>query len=219
MTDRWIKVDLWWIEEGRIFKSLRKNNAGSNIAALKTYIAIALEANFKTRNSQISYSQLEEITGLSRPMVARAIKILIEREIIKKDGIGRGATNSYQLIDKEVGWAKLPYQSLKSSLKDFSNRGVVCMYALKNLLVIAKFRDNKKTYTQITHETLVNKTGTPTNKIKAANDILITHGLIRLVRINDGTKISTKANIYGMTGLTDNRVFTDDEASNQNPPS
>ncbi len=210
---RWVRADLWWLEEEECFKNLRQRNTGLNIAIFKTYIAIALQSNFSSRMSKLSYSNIEDLTGLSRPMISRAIKELDNKNIINKKNVGKGRINKYELIDFDEGWAKLPYWTLKKELKNLSNRSISTLYALKNLLVILKYRDNNKGYTQIKHETLVEKTGTPTNKIKSANDILINHGIISLCRIsNNEGKIYTRPNTYGIKGLTDSKVMKEIEA-------
>ena len=140
------KISLWWMDTDIFRKELSYSATGKSIAILKTIIAIALVSDFDTRESEVSYSDLEEITGLSRPMVNISLKWLIEKKWLKLNSNSRGRTNVYELIelDDDLSWTKLPYQPLIKNLKIISNRGPKSLTALKNYLMILRYRPNKE---------------------------------------------------------------------------
>lgn len=55
---------------------------GVHIAALKCLFAFGLKNHFKTREVTLSLSQLEQMTGLSKPMIINGIRRLIELSIV-----------------------------------------------------------------------------------------------------------------------------------------
>ncbi|MEK5782084.1 hypothetical protein VXE43_19325 [Acinetobacter baumannii] len=92
------RIFLWWRESEDFKKELNYRNSGKSIAVLKTVITIALFSDFHTRISRISFSELEEITGLSRPMIAFAIEWLEGKKWIEVTK-NKGFSNTYLLID------------------------------------------------------------------------------------------------------------------------
>ena len=236
------KLNLWWTDVPFFKKVLNNRETGKGIAVLKTAIAIAIQSDFHSRESKVSYTELENITGLSRPMVSKAIKILIEENIIELiliDGKEkkRGQSNIYRLLDKEPadllqadneefpfskkkanGWTKIPYKPLLDNLKNLPNKGVAGLGALKNYLILLKYRSNHLDFTQVTHEKFIEKCGIQSNTVKRSNDILFNHNLISIAKkIQDGHVVASP-NMYfikglgvGKQGLEQKEIFEDAE--------
>lgn len=236
------KLNLWWTEAPFFKKVLNNRETGKGIAVLKTAIAIAIQSDFHSRESKISYSELENITGLSRPMVSKAIKVLVEESIIELiliDGKEkkRGQANIYRLLDqapknllnddndefpfskkKVKGWTKIPYKPLLENLKNLPNKGVAGLGALKNYLIILKYRSNHLDFTQVTHDKFIEKCGIQANTVKRSNDILFNHNLISIAKkIQDGHVVASP-NMYfikglgvGRQGLEQKEIFEDAE--------
>lgn len=181
-------------------------SSGKSIAVLKTIIAIGLASDFDTRESKISFSELEEITGLSRPMISSAVTWLIDKKWIALESSSRGRTNNYKLLEINSGlsksWTKLPYIPLTQYLRVISNRGPKSLTALKNYLLILRYRSNTEDVTRINHKTLVEKGNLRPNLVKAGNDLLINSGLIALGRcVSYDGFIKTDVNLYHVKGL------------------
>ena len=219
------KLNLWWVDAAFFKKVLNNKETGKGIAVLKTVIAIAMESDFHSRESKISYTDLEGITGLSRPMVSKAIKILIEENIIELvliDGKEKkkGQGNIYRLLDKAPedllpeannvlaidkkksnGWTKLPYKPLFENLRCLPNKGEAGLGALKNYLIILKYRSNHLDFTKVTHEKFIEKCGIQPKAVKKSNDILFNNNLIGIAKkLQDGYVVASP-NMYFVKGL------------------
>lgn len=211
------KINLWWVDAPFYKETLKNTDAGQSIAVLKTAIVLAMESDFNTRISKVSFTDLEEITGLSRPMVSKAIKILHQHKIIKIESSSRGRINCYRMIDKPEefeadstvlkiekkasGWTKLPYKSLFMNLRTLPNKGRFSLGALKNYLVILKYRPNNLDFSQITHEKFIEKCGIQANMVKGSNDLLINNDLIALAKKIERGSMVTSPNMYFVKGL------------------
>lgn len=245
------KLNMWWVDAPFFKKVINNQETGKGIAVLKTAIAIAMQSDFHSRESKISYSELENITGLSRPMVSKAIQILIQENIIELmliDGKEKkkGQANVYRLLDKSPedslvdepledslvddnddfsfskkkrkGWTKLPYKPLLENLKNLPNKGVGGLGALKNYLIILKYRSNHLDFTQISHNKFIEKCGVQANTVKRSNDILFNNNLISIAKkIEDGHVVASP-NMYfikglgvGRQGLEQKLIFEDAE--------
>lgn len=198
---RFAALPTWWIrgEPGLVaFEGGEK--AGTSIASLKLMMALATLADFHTKQTKSSVSDLEKITGLSRPMVLRGIAQLEELEIL---GVDReGHVNVYELVvpKSDQGWAKLPYDRVRLRLPEFLNRGVVPLGALKVYLALAMLRPNGSAEIALSHEKLRAYTGLQKRNIRPALDILFSHSLIRLDKI-EADNPKGRHNIYTLLGL------------------
>jgi len=176
---------------------------GASIAALKCLIAITHKVNFHDLNSLISFSQLEDATGLSRPMVSKGVSRLVSNRIItiKNDGY----RNVYVLTDnvhEYTNWAKIPHKYLKEALPEISNRGRVTLYALKIYLYLLAIRPNDSAVIFCNYDTFEEKLGLQRKYIRSALDILFNHGLLHKhvdVAIIEGEKYIS--NSYEVRGI------------------
>ncbi|MDO9208257.1 MAG: hypothetical protein Q7T91_08380 [Sulfuricurvum sp.] len=190
----------------------KEDNAGK-IAALMLYIAIAHHANKEPNReyqepgfAKLSYSDFEEILGLSRAKISCGLINLKELGIIKIDKGNK--TSVYQLdgYDPSKGWAKLPYQHLYQGkqIKVFTGfhlRQRTELHALKMYLLVAAFRDNVNNHTFISFEKITDYTGIPKNEIRSAISVLINHRLIQVERDQEANNALRSKNIYRLLGL------------------
>lgn len=204
------RIFLWWRESDEFKKDLNYRNSGKSIAVLKTILAIALASDFHTRISKISFSQMEEITGLSRPMIAFAIAWLEEKKWIEINK-QKGFSNSYLLVDykdknkrdsRGEGWTKLPYFQIYSSLRNLPNKGSRSLTALKNYILILFQRDNSVDFSRLAHSKLASYGNTLPELIKAGNDLLLSANLIAYARyVSYEGILITSFNLYHIKGL------------------
>lgn len=196
---RFSKLPTWWTrsEDGfSLFKG--GEHAGTSIAALKCLMVISTAIDFNSRKTTLSFSGLEKLTGLSRPMVVRGVSRLEELELVRVNR--NGHTNEYELtvIKDDEWWAKLPVDRVLSNLPSIPNRGAVTLTALKSYLLLVSLRPNESDELSISYDNMRDKLSVQRNSIRSALDILLNHGLIR-IRRSEGSE--TRPNIYAIVGL------------------
>lgn len=215
MSKIFARANLDWLSSD-FFKSLSIKEVGKSIAVLKVFLALALESEFDTRVTKVSYSSLEFTTGLSRPLIAYAISKLKDENLISITTNERGKTNVYLINDAGTkGWAKIPYLSITNNLKKLSNRNPTTLGALKILLVILRHKNSKLDVTSISNDKLRDQTHLQNNKLTICRDILINHELIQLGRILEENGMLMKyPNLYyivGINGSKQQKVINADE--------
>lgn len=200
---RFSAVPTWWTRSLGLETFVGGGHAGESISALKVLLAIALMANFHSRRARNSFSDIEKLTGLSRPMVQKGVELLERLEIVAVDRSGH--VNEYQMTvqSNDLGWAKLPYERLRTHLPELMNRGVVPLAALKIYLLIISLRPNGSVSMAIGHEKLRDMTGIQKRHVRPALDILYSHTLLRLTLSEGGEPGESKArhNVYTVLGL------------------
>lgn len=204
MAARWCALPTWWVREQGIDIFMGGNQAGKSIAALKILIGLALLADFHSHRARNSLSDLETITGLSRPMVIAGIVELETKGIVLVDRDGH--VNEYELVvpEKDQNWGKMPYETLRKHLNEISSRGTITLAALKIYILLVSWRPNQSLTISIGHEKIREETGIQTRHVRPALDILINHTLIRL-SISEGKTSSEpqgRHNIYALLGLS-----------------
>ncbi|EOL9053710.1 winged helix-turn-helix domain-containing protein [Cronobacter sakazakii] len=197
---RFGRLPNWWSRstDGRDFLlvSIKSNEAGVGIAAMKCLLAISILIDFHSRVAEVSLTGLEELTGLSRPMVIRGIEKLERLGVVVSDKDYR--TNRYELTVKngDTYWAKVPVDTVRKRLKTISNRGIAPFTALKLYITILNLRYKDRTTVQIMHETLRDYTGVQPNQIRHGLDVLYSSALIHLMPRDDRA-----TNEYQILGL------------------
>lgn len=200
---RWSSVPTWWIREMGISVFIGGKQTGTSIAALKILLAVVLLADFHTRKTSSSLSDLEGLTGLSRPKVIDGINDLEQKRIliVNRDG----HVNEYELVmpEDDKQWGKIPYQNLRRYLAEISNRGIMTLAGMKIYLLLVAWRPNDSSSISISHEKIREQTGVQTRHVRAGIDVLINHRLIR-VSTNEArtpNKIQAGYNVYTLLGL------------------
>ena len=196
---KWCKLPTWWFREPGLVIFLGGAQAGTSIAALKCVMAISTIIDFHTRTVSVSLTDLEHVTGLSRPMVVKGIKFLEDHRIIKVDRLKH--VHAYELTTKpeDDKWAKLPYDMVRKHLPEMLNRGVVPLTALKIYLTLAALRPNDSPKVAIGYTKLCEYTGTQRKNIRSALDILYSRSLVRLNPVKDDSRVTH--NEYTIIGL------------------
>lgn len=195
---RFGRCPTWWVRDGLLKEFKGGASTGKSIAGLKCLIAITLYVDFYDLKALLSYSDLERLTGLSRPMVGHGINLLNELRILD---IHKGYRHTYQLLNKEGDnyWGKLPHSYLKVELPSIPNRGRNTLFALRLYFQLIADRPNDSPRVSMTHDTINAKVGTQPRDIKPSIDILFNHMLIGVNRDPD-TSAYTK-NVYYIRGL------------------
>jgi len=196
MASRFVKLPTWWTRlDVNYFPG--GVNSGQSIAGLKCLLALSLTLNFHTNEIEISLTILEEITGLSRPMVAKGIAYLEEAGLVE---VNRdGYVNLYTVNEHEddSGWGKLPYLVLKKELSSFLNRGGIPLLALKIYVLLASRRPNNAASFCMSYETILAHTKGQRSHVRKALDLLIVHGMLKVEKPDD----MKSSNIYTILGL------------------
>ncbi|RPE80726.1 hypothetical protein EDD65_1254 [Keratinibaculum paraultunense] len=186
-----------WIREKKLC-DIYAAKSGESIAALKCLLALNLYMDFSAKEtSDVSYSKLEDLTGLSRPMVAKGINTLISKGVVKieKESSGRKA-RSYKFVIGDDIWSKVPKNKMYSFIKTLNNRGISSLSALKIYLVILTFKDKKSGIANIGYEKIREYTGLQSKDIKSGLQILYEYKLIYVTQERDDSTRRYKHNSY-----------------------
>jgi hypothetical protein len=189
---KWIRLPSKWIESGGLKAFRWQGGKGADdCAALMVLMAMSHVTDKDTGALEVTYSQLEEVTGLSRAKVAAGIKILTDRQLILKDPDRR---SGYKLANfGEIPWAMFPvrghYQSGNriEGLKTFTLRKRAELDALKLYFLIASRRDSKRNHALLSYDKISEYSGIQRNDISYAKTLLIGHRLIHVENVARGT--------------------------------
>ena len=200
---RWSALPTWWIRDIGLTSFTAGKTTGVSIAAIKVLVAISLFADFSSHKIQTSISNLETLTGLSRPMVLAGISMLESKGLVVVDRAQH--INEYQIVvsAQDTNWAKLPFDRLKNNLHGINNRGAATLAALKVYLLLVSKRPNSANHLAFSHENIRQETGIQTRHVRQALDILINHSLLH---ISSGTDRevdghSVRHNVYTLLGI------------------
>lgn len=186
---RFGRLPTWWSRYGDghdlLLGRLKSNDTGTGIAAMKCLLAISILIDFHSRIAEVSLTGLEELTGLSRPMVIRGLARLEDLGVVISDRDNR--TNRYELTieNDDAYWAKVPVDTVRRRLKTISNRGIAPFTALKLYITILNLRYKDRTTVQVMHDTLRDYTGIQTNQVRHGLDVLYSSSLIHLMPRDD----------------------------------
>lgn len=201
MARRFSKCPTWWVRDDDL--GLKKfsggKNAGTSISALKCILGISVSIDFWTRKAKLSISDLEALTGLSRPMVIRGLKELVELGIVVVDKTAHVHEYELTVFKHDDGWGKIPYERIRKQLPEIPNRGVVPLTALKTYLLLISVRPNESDSVPIGYDTLLEYLGCQRAHIRPALDILYSHTLVRITL--EGTDARQRYNVYTILGL------------------
>lgn len=215
----WVKMPAIWIKDGGLrdfgWSGLSPVSRSTAIAALQLYITLLTIGEEDWRDdgcklvSEMTYTGLMRVTGLSRQLVAVGLEGLIKTGRIVSEKEGRKCRYVITGYDPTGNWCKMPARSLYNVLKNthidpfqlFQKRSVCELDALKLFIYFAFARDNKTQYTMASFETICEKTGVPEKRIPRANAFLINCGLLaNLSRENSEDVKKKEPNKYFMRG-------------------
>lgn len=186
----------WWHRDHSFFSELKASDTGVGIAAMKCLISLSVLVDYHSKTVQSSLSDLEAVSGLSRPMIVRGLEKLSELKIIEIDKTKY--INSYTLVVNlsDVGWAKVPVNKVRKDLKSISNRGIAPFVALKIYITLLSLRYKNNTSVMVSHESLRDYTKVQPNQIRRGLDVLFSSSMIRLNLVEE-----REANEYEIIGI------------------
>ena len=218
--ETWVRLPTKWIlneEENSYLKSMRWNSKGANshnTASLMVLLAIASNTSHREtrRNPQVgkvelSFTDLTNITSISRKLVSEGLKKLISAGLIEKNTLKK--VNQYTLCgDLQSGWGKLPakklYDQRVESIKAFKNfklRSKVELNALKLYFLIVALRDNEANSSLMTYETITKYTAILRNDINPAISLLVSSEMVRVDKIESTKFEKAVVNSYRLVGI------------------
>lgn len=194
----WERMPSYWLrdEEHYPLPNMKWNgdDKADQIASLMLYIVLVHHANSEISPSKqelglcsLTYTELNNITGLSRAKIAGGLKILIKLEVILE--ISTGRQNLYKIANFEAksGWAKLPARGLYNknlekipAFHRFNLRSKNELSAIKIYLIFIALRSNSTNYAIVGYDKISEYTGIHRNEIKSAISFLINLGLIQV---------------------------------------
>jgi len=204
----WVKLPVQWIRDHGL-KDFRwtDGKGGKETAALMVLTVIAHHAPEGT--AKLSYDALTEKLGISRPMVAAGLRILVSRGIIS-----RGDKQSIYVLNDytaKANWGKLPAKAhysggLLQPFQSFKLRSRAELDALKLYLLFVAMRDNELNAAQISYEKIVEWTDVRREAVPAAVSLLVVNNLVRVENVVSATARTSRGeavafNRYRLTHL------------------
>lgn len=201
-----IKMPNQWIEDNGLcrFKWI-KGSGANHLAALITFAPILHHMDKVTGTTRLTYTQLTNITNLSREKVARGLDVLLEFDLITYDQDKRSVFHVAD-YDPNGGWVKFPAKALYRgediyAFGDFNLRKRAELDAMKLYYLFASRRDRKTNMAKIGFGKIEIMTGIPRNNIKGGLNILAANGLIHVERIPSSMSDYGVANAYRLAHL------------------
>lgn len=206
----WVKFPTGWIERRdhvalKQFRWGRDGEGSTNVAALMVLMVFAHHCHPDNGYVRMTYDELHIATGLSRAKISAALKCLVERELVSREG---SSGRVYRVVDydPEEGWAKLPHAGLYrngvvTAFRDFSLRKVTELDALKAYLLYVARRGRDTNQANISYDKIYEFSGIPQTRIRAANSVLINAGLINVQQVVSRHSEHGISNAYSLTHL------------------
>jgi hypothetical protein len=210
----WARMPSDWLrdEDNSLLATMRwkGQNKSDQIAALMLYVVVVQHAIDEPQPMQpgkgccaLTYTQLSEITGLSRAKVAGGLKILLRHDLIENIKTGRNNLFRVANYGQASGWAKLPAKGLYSenltkikAFHAFHLRQKNELNALKIYLTILAFRSNVENHAKLTYETLTKYTGVQRNEVRSAISLLVNLEFIQVDRAESDINQFASVNTY-----------------------
>lgn len=215
----WVRMPSYWLRDENHFPLPDMKWAGDNkadqIAALMVYIILVHHANDKITKQKkelglcsLTYTELCDISGISRSKISGGIKILINIGVISEISTGRNNIYKIENYGSQGGWGKLPARRLYDSNHEkvhafhrFNLRSKNELNALKIYLLIVALRDNSTNYAKVGYDRISEYTGIHRNQIKSAISLLINLGLLQVDTANSEVNQYSTVNMYRLSYL------------------
>jgi len=200
-SSRWQSFPRWIGDILTVFKAGK--DAGANMAALRVYLALALAANFDTREASLSWSTLQRQTGLSRPMVMKGLAAAEKAGLIRVDKSGH--RHSYRLLrrsEDEIAFTQVPVLELRKALPKLPTRGFHALDALKVYITLLTVRFRNSGTAAISYHKLQVRTGIQPGRIRAAIDVLVNHRLVHVQMSQSDEDGTIPHNEYWLLGFS-----------------
>lgn len=182
----WAKMPLRWIHEQGLVNFQGRSPQGvrmfsmldfvrdaddaplrnESIAALKLYLVLCCQADYRTGLATFTYTDLESLAVMSRAVISRSLTRLEAAQLIKREPQALKSGSKIQILawDDDYAWGKIPKLWLYDGnrgrmllLKEF-NFSQLSLHALKIYLTLLAFRDRRGIAT-LSYDRLVHYTG------------------------------------------------------------
>lgn len=201
-----IKMPNQWVEDNSLRRFKWIKGSGSNhLAALMVLAPILHHMDKETGLTRLTYTQLTDITDLSREKVSRGLDVLLKFKLISYD-TGKRSVFRVTNYDPLKGWVKFPAKPLYRGVgiyafRDFKLRKRAELDAMKLYYLFASRRDRRTNMAKIGFDKIEVMTGIPRNNIKGGLNILAANGLIHVERIPSSMSDYGVANAYRLAHL------------------
>lgn len=230
-SNLWARLPNHWMAEDGLKFFRGGAEQGTSMAALKIYVAILVHAENNSAakagpyqgSAALTYTELCNLTGLSRGKVSSGIKKLKAGEFLTvaregKGGMNRfflahyGPSDRYAPLPVKKMWAGgLPSGEMKF-LRGLSGKNQSEFLALKLYLLLCGTRDKRTGAAKISYEGIFRRSGIPEARIRGALSVLYDHGLVRrLEEKQPGADKRNPPNEYFIRGLDQPRKGDDAE--------
>jgi len=197
-----------------------KTHGSSGTAALMVLFALATLSNLSQRGNKskttskvkASYTDIQTLTGLSRLLISKALRLLEELEAVNTEREGNGCVYSLLGVDENGSWCALPQGYLMDSKDELARlkgiheilRRPASLWAMKLYMILMAFRDRRSNTARMRYETITEYTGLRREDISTASQILVA---LQLIRIADDDEEPLRVgerrhNRYKIMGLT-----------------
>lgn len=156
-----------------------RTHGTTGTAALMVLLALAIAANLAKKGLEKSeevradnmilatYTELENLTGLSRIMISRALRLLEELQAISTVKVGNACAYTLRGLEKNGDWCSVPQGRLMDGTDYLKKlRGIretirrpASFFAMKLYILLMVFRDRRANVTRISYEVITQYTG------------------------------------------------------------
>lgn len=190
----------WVLRDRGLVEFSAGPSSGVHIAALKCYLAIASILDFNFKTAVISITELEGVTGCSRPMVVNGIKVLEGHGLVVVDRSRR--VHCYTLLGFEnvpkPAFSKVP-KSVQVVLQHLPNRGETALSAIKILMLLLALRDVRSSTARVGHERIRDYCGMQPRYVRPGIDHLVNHRILHVAE-EQGRRSGHPFNVYTIRG-------------------
>ena len=197
-----------------------RTHKSTGTAGLMVLLALSILLNQRQRGNHVpnanqvlaSYTELEEMTGLSRLLISRSLRLLEELQAINTLRIGNACAYELLGIERNGGWCAAPQGHLLDGatylrrLKGIREtlRRPSSLYAMKLYILLLAFRDRRQNITRISYEKIGAYTGMRREDISVAWQII---AALQLGYLADDIELPLRSgershNRYRVRGLT-----------------
>ncbi len=196
-----------------------RSHKSTGAAGLIVLLALSILLNQSQKNRPAantnlvlaSYTNLEEMTGLSRLLISRSLRLLEELQVINTVRIGNACAYELLGVERNGGWCSAPQEYLLSGTTYLqklqgireSLRRRSSLYAMKLYILLLVFRDQRSNVTRISYEKIAEYTGMRREDISVAWQII---AALQLGYLADDNEVPLKVgershNRYRVRGL------------------
>ncbi|TDR05450.1 hypothetical protein C8D85_3637 [Marinomonas communis] len=190
-----------------LYKRILAESPGDSIAMVKCFLYISSMSDMRSRMAECTYTQMIHSTGLSRPMISRALDLLEHEDFnLLKRGKKRSSfvLKPFTRNDVKYGYSLVPRLPINELLNRVPNRGVISRLAMVIYLYILTITDNDEPIAKVSYSKLVEKLGIDRKQIKPALCILYESCLLSCIPakyVGRSSHDSSTSNIYHVRGL------------------